>query len=60
MNLIPAQVLNIQGTPATIIGDQMVAGAIPYDDRRAGQRTAGKRPWQVSFRACCASWACGC
>ena len=24
--------LNIQGTPATIIGDQMVAGAIPYDD----------------------------
>ena len=32
MNLILAQVLNIQGTPATIIGDQMVAGAIPYDD----------------------------
>ncbi|WP_312826480.1 DsbA family protein, partial [Escherichia coli] len=30
MNLILAQVLNIQGTPATIIGDQMVAGAIPY------------------------------
>lgn len=60
MNLILAQVLNIQGTPATIIGDQMVAGAIPYDDRGAGQRTAGKRPWQVSFRACCANWACGC
>lgn len=32
MNLILSQVLNIQGTPATIIGDQMVAGAIPYDD----------------------------
>ena len=29
MNLILSQVLNIQGTPATIIGDQMVAGAIP-------------------------------
>ncbi len=28
MNLILSQVLNIQGTPATIIGDQMVAGAI--------------------------------
>ncbi len=61
MNLILAQVLNIQGTPATIIGDQMVAGAIPYErPGGAGQRTAGKRPWQVSFRACCASWACGC
>jgi hypothetical protein len=32
MNLILSQVLNIQGTPATIIGDQMVAGAIPYED----------------------------
>ena len=32
MNLLLSQVLNIQGTPATIIGDQMVAGAIPYDD----------------------------
>lgn len=32
MNLILSQVLNIQGTPATIIGDQMVAGAIPYND----------------------------
>ena len=32
MNLILSQVLNIQGTPATIIGDQMVAGAIPFDD----------------------------
>ncbi|MCQ0505732.1 DsbA family protein [Klebsiella pneumoniae] len=31
MNLILSQVLNIQGTPATIIGDQMVAGAIPAD-----------------------------
>ena len=35
MNLILSQVLNIQGTPATIIGDQMVAGAIPYDDLEA-------------------------
>lgn len=32
MNLILSQVLNIQGTPATIIGDQMVAGAIPYQE----------------------------
>ena len=32
MNLILSQVLNIQGTPATIIGDQMVAGAIPAED----------------------------
>ena len=32
MNLILSQVLNIQGTPATIIGDQMVAGAIPADE----------------------------
>ena len=32
LNLILSQVLNIQGTPATIVGDQMVAGAIPYDD----------------------------
>ena len=35
MNLILSQVLNIQGTPATIIGDQMVAGAIPYEDLEA-------------------------
>ena len=35
MNLILAQVLNIQGTPATIIGDQMVAGAIPADELEA-------------------------
>lgn len=35
MNLILSQVLNIQGTPATIIGDQMVAGAIPSDDLEA-------------------------
>lgn len=35
MNLILSQVLNIQGTPATIVGDQMVAGAIPYDDLEA-------------------------
>jgi len=35
MNLLLSQVLNIQGTPATIIGDQMVAGAIPYDDLEA-------------------------
>lgn len=35
MNLILSQVLNIQGTPATIIGDQMVAGAIPYDELEA-------------------------
>ena len=32
MNLILSQVLNIQGTPATIIGDEMVAGAIPEAD----------------------------
>jgi protein-disulfide isomerase len=32
MNLILSQVLNIQGTPATIIGDQMVAGAIPAEE----------------------------
>lgn len=32
MNLILSQMLNIQGTPATIIGDQMVAGAIPYQE----------------------------
>ncbi len=35
MNLILSQVLNIQGTPATIIGDQMVAGAIPQDELEA-------------------------
>lgn len=35
MNLILSQVLNIQGTPATIIGDQMVAGAIPEADLEA-------------------------
>ena len=35
MNLILAQVLNIQGTPATIIGDQMVAGAIPQEELEA-------------------------
>lgn len=32
MNLILSQVLNVQGTPATIVGDQMVAGAISYAD----------------------------
>ncbi|VFS25309.1 Uncharacterised protein [Yokenella regensburgei] len=35
MNLILSQVLGVQGTPATIIGDQMVAGAIPYNDLEA-------------------------
>ncbi|MGK0702837.1 thioredoxin domain-containing protein [Yokenella regensburgei] len=35
MNLILSQVLGLQGTPATIIGDQMVAGAIPYNDLEA-------------------------
>ena len=35
MNLILSQVLGIQGTPATIVGDQMVAGAIGYDDLEA-------------------------
>jgi protein-disulfide isomerase len=35
MNLILSQVLSIQGTPATIIGDQMVAGAIPQEDLEA-------------------------
>ncbi len=35
MNLILSQVLNIQGTPATIIGDEMVAGAIPEADLEA-------------------------
>jgi len=35
MNLILSQVLNIQGTPATIIGDEMVAGAIPQADLEA-------------------------
>lgn len=35
MNLILSQVLGIQGTPATIIGDQMVAGAIPQADLEA-------------------------
>ncbi|VDR24768.1 Uncharacterised protein [Raoultella terrigena] len=32
MNLILSQVLNVQGTPATIVGDRMVAGAISYAD----------------------------
>ncbi|ADO46925.1 DSBA oxidoreductase [[Enterobacter] lignolyticus SCF1] len=35
MNLILSQVLGIQGTPATLIGDQMVAGAIPQDELEA-------------------------
>ena len=35
MNLILSQVLGIQGTPATIVGDEMVAGAIAYDDLEA-------------------------
>ncbi|MFC3191757.1 DsbA family protein [Pseudocitrobacter faecalis] len=35
LNLILSQVLGIQGTPATIVGDQMVAGAIAYDDLEA-------------------------
>jgi protein-disulfide isomerase len=35
MNLILSQVLGIQGTPATIVGDQLVAGAIGYDDLEA-------------------------
>lgn len=35
MNLILSQVLGIQGTPATLVGDQMVAGAIPYDELEA-------------------------
>ncbi|MEO3990270.1 DsbA family protein [Pseudocitrobacter cyperus] len=35
MNLILSQVLGIQGTPATIVGDQMVAGAIAYNDLEA-------------------------
>ncbi len=62
MNLILSQVLNIQGTPATIIGDQMVAGAIPAEDRRgwAGERAAGESPWPVKSGAGCASWRCGC
>ncbi|MDK9359244.1 DsbA family protein [Lelliottia sp. V106_10] len=32
MNLILAQVLGVQGTPATLVGKTMVPGAIPYDD----------------------------
>lgn len=35
LNLILSQVLGIQGTPATIVGEQMVAGAIGYDDLEA-------------------------
>lgn len=35
LNLILSQVLGIQGTPATIVGDQLVAGAIAYDDLEA-------------------------
>ena len=35
LNLILSQVLGIQGTPATLIGDQMVAGAIPQADLEA-------------------------
>lgn len=35
MNLILAQILGIQGTPATLVGDQMVAGAIPYNELEA-------------------------
>lgn len=35
MNLILSQVIGVQGTPATIVGDQMVAGAIGYDDLEA-------------------------
>jgi protein-disulfide isomerase len=31
-NVEIAEVLGIQGTPATIIGDQLVAGAISYED----------------------------
>ncbi|MDI3360723.1 DsbA family protein [Lelliottia sp. V89_10] len=35
MNLILAQVLGVQGTPATLVGKTMVPGAIPYDDLEA-------------------------
>ncbi|MRS90479.1 thioredoxin domain-containing protein [Enterobacteriaceae bacterium RIT714] len=35
MNLILAQVLGVQGTPATLVGKTMVAGAIPYDELEA-------------------------
>jgi protein-disulfide isomerase len=35
MNLILSQVLGVQGTPATLVGKTMVAGAIPYDELEA-------------------------
>lgn len=35
MNLILAQVLGVQGTPATLVGKTLVPGAIPYDDLEA-------------------------
>ncbi|WP_324724371.1 DsbA family protein [Lelliottia sp. JS-SCA-14] len=35
MNLILAQVLGVQGTPATLVGKTMVPGAIPYHDLEA-------------------------
>lgn len=60
MNLILAQVLNIQGTPATIIGDQMVAGAIPYDDLEGLVKEQLANVRGKCFPRCCANWACGC
>ena len=35
MNLILSQVLGVKGTPATLVGKTMVAGAIPYDELEA-------------------------
>jgi protein-disulfide isomerase len=60
MNLILSQVLNIQGTPATIIGDQMVAGAIPYDDLEGLVKAQLAKPVASKLTRCCASSCCGC
>ena len=35
MNLVLAEVLGVQGTPATLVGKTMVPGAIPYEDLEA-------------------------
>lgn len=50
MNLILSQVLNIQGTPATIIGDQMVAGAIPADELEGLVKSSWRKPVASKLR----------
>lgn len=39
-NLTLAQQLGVQGTPATLVGDQMISGAVPYEQLEAAVKGA--------------------